>query len=65
MPSIHRSPKKNLLFDMTCTNKNNEKKRESENSSVSYIYIYIYILGMANNKVKVLNVRSIIEYIYI
>ena len=28
-----------------------------------YIYIYIYnILGMANNKVKVLNVRSIIEY---
>ena len=27
-----------------------------------YIYIYIYILSKANNKVKVLNVRSIIEH---
>ena len=29
---------------------------------ISNIYIYTHTLGMANNKVKVINVRSIIEY---
>ena len=61
---LRRKP--HLSFSLGSLGVNNIPNKNSSgeyfNLGYIYIYIYIYILAMANNKVKVLNVRSIIEY---